>query len=67
MCQLTLRILDQLAERLKQAARESGSRVNSYATSLLAAGVEPEWRAMKLPAFASAWHGPASSRRQVIP
>ncbi|MBD0281764.1 MAG: Arc family DNA-binding protein [Thermoleophilaceae bacterium] len=42
MRQLTLRIPEQLAERLKQAARESGRSVNSYATAVLGAAVDPE-------------------------
>jgi hypothetical protein len=42
MRQLTLRVPDQLAERLKQAAQESGRSVNSYATAVLGAAVDPE-------------------------
>jgi hypothetical protein len=42
MHQLTLRIPDLLAERLKQAAFEQQRSVNSYATAVLEAAVDPE-------------------------
>jgi predicted transcriptional regulator len=42
MRQLTLRIPDRLAERLKQAALEQHRSVNSYATAVLEAAVDPE-------------------------
>jgi plasmid stability protein len=42
MRQLTLRVPDQLAERLKQAALEQHRSVNSYATAVLEAALDPE-------------------------
>jgi predicted transcriptional regulator len=42
MIQMTLRLPDDLAERLRQAAREQGSSFNSYAAAVLAAAVDPE-------------------------
>jgi hypothetical protein len=42
MRQLTLRISDRLAERLKQAALEQQRSVNSYANAVLEAAVDPE-------------------------
>lgn len=42
MHQLTLRISDDLADRLKHAAAGRGDSVNAYATSVLGAAVDPE-------------------------
>jgi plasmid stability protein len=42
MRQLTLRVPEQLAERLKQAAAEQERSVNSLATAVLTAAVDPE-------------------------
>jgi hypothetical protein len=42
MRQLTLRVSDDLAARLKRAAAERGSSVNGYATAVLGAAVDPE-------------------------
>jgi predicted transcriptional regulator len=42
MRQVTLRLPDDLAERLKQAARAQERSVNGYATAVLAAAVDPE-------------------------
>jgi len=42
MHQLTLRIPDRLAARLKQAALEQQRSVNSYANAVLEAAVDPE-------------------------
>jgi HicB family len=42
MRQLTLRIPDSLAERLKEAALEQQRSVNSYANAVLEAAVDPE-------------------------
>lgn len=41
MRQLTLRIDESLARRLKSAAASRGTSVNGYATSVLAAAVDP--------------------------
>jgi plasmid stability protein len=42
MAQLTLRIPDGLARRLKQAASTRGSSLNRYACEVLAAAVDPD-------------------------
>jgi plasmid stability protein len=42
MTQMTLRLPDALAARLKQAARAHGSSLNRYACAVLAAAVDPE-------------------------
>lgn len=42
MGQLTLRIDDALAQRLKEVAREQGRSVNAYAASVLSAAVDPD-------------------------
>ena len=42
MHQLTLRVSDDLAARLKQAAAERDRSVNSLATAVLAAAVDPD-------------------------
>jgi hypothetical protein len=42
MAQLTLRIPEGLARRLKQAAKARGSSVNRYAGEVLAAAVDPD-------------------------
>lgn len=42
MRQVTLRLPDELADRLKQAARAQERSVNGYATAVLAAAVERE-------------------------
>jgi len=42
MHQLTLRLPDEIAHRLKQAAGEAERSVNSYATAVLSAAVDPE-------------------------
>jgi predicted transcriptional regulator len=42
MRQVTLRLSDDLADRLKKAARAQGLSVNGYATAVLAAAVELE-------------------------
>jgi hypothetical protein len=42
MRQVTLRIPERLAERLKQAAAERELSVNGYANAVLAAAVDPE-------------------------
>jgi predicted transcriptional regulator len=42
MRQVTLRLPDELADRLKEAAREQGRSVNGYASAVLAAAVDPE-------------------------
>lgn len=42
MTQLTLRIDDALAQRLKAVAREQGRSVNAYAAAVLGAAVDPE-------------------------
>jgi plasmid stability protein len=42
MTQMTLRLPDGLAERLKQAARAHGSSLNRYACAVLAAAVDPD-------------------------
>ena len=41
MTQLTLRVPDELVDRLKIAARERGESVNRWATAVLAAAVDP--------------------------
>jgi predicted HicB family RNase H-like nuclease len=43
MTQVTLRIPDELLERLKQASREHGRSLNSWASAVLAAAVDPEY------------------------
>lgn len=40
--QVTLRLPDELVERLKEAARAQERSVNGYATAVLAAAVDPE-------------------------
>ena len=42
MRQVTLRLPDELADRLKEAARAQERSVNGYATAVLAAAVDPE-------------------------
>lgn len=42
MRQITLRVSEQLATRLKSAANAHGRSVNSYASAVLAAAVDPE-------------------------
>jgi plasmid stability protein len=42
MHQLTLRIPEELGERLKRAAASQGRSVNSFATAVLGAAVDPE-------------------------
>lgn len=42
MHQVTLRLPDELAARLRQTAAESGRSVNSFATAVLSAAVDPE-------------------------
>lgn len=42
MRQLTLRVPDELARRLKEAAAGGGRSVNSYATAVLSAAVDPD-------------------------
>ena len=42
MTQMTLRLPDELAARLKQAAQDNGSSLNRYACAVLAAAVDPE-------------------------
>ena len=42
MHQVTLRLPDELADRLKEAAQAQERSVNSYATAVLAAAVDPE-------------------------
>lgn len=42
MGQLTLRIDDELAQRLKAVAAESGRSVNAYAGAVLRAAVDPD-------------------------
>jgi predicted transcriptional regulator len=42
MRQVTLRLPDDLADRLKEAARAQERSVNGYATAVLAAAVDPE-------------------------
>lgn len=42
MAQLTLRIDDGLARRLKDVAAEHGRSVNAYASSVLSAAVDPD-------------------------
>ena len=42
MHQLTLRIPTELAHQLKQAATEQNRSVNSYASAILSAAVDPE-------------------------
>lgn len=42
MAQLTLRIDDELARRLKQVAAEQQRSVNAYAAAVLGAAVDPE-------------------------
>ncbi len=42
MRQITLRVSEQLAARLKNAANANGRSVNSYASAVLAAAVDPE-------------------------
>jgi hypothetical protein len=39
---VTLRLSEELARRLKQAAAEQGQSVNSYAARVLGAAVDPE-------------------------
>jgi hypothetical protein len=41
MTQLTLRVPDQLVDRVKVAARERGQSVNRWATAVLSAAVDP--------------------------
>jgi hypothetical protein len=42
MIQLTLRLPEELAERVKRAAQRRGSSVNRFACAVLAAAVDPE-------------------------
>jgi plasmid stability protein len=42
MIQMTLRLPDELAARLKQTAQAHGSSLNRYACAVLAAAVDPE-------------------------
>jgi hypothetical protein len=42
MRQLTLRVGDRLADRLKAVAAERGQSVNAYAEAVLSAAVDPE-------------------------
>ena len=42
MIQLTLRLPEELAARLKEAARAQGSSLNRYASAVLAAAVDPD-------------------------
>jgi hypothetical protein len=42
MVQMTLRLPDGLARRLKQAAKDRGSSLNHYACQVLAAAVDPD-------------------------
>jgi plasmid stability protein len=42
MRQVTLRLPDELAARLRETAAEGGRSVNSYATAVLSAAVDPE-------------------------
>ena len=42
MRQVTLRLPDELADRLKEAAQAKGCSVNGFATAVLAAAVDPE-------------------------
>jgi hypothetical protein len=42
MAQLTLRVEEALARRLKAVAGERGESVNAYASSVLAAAVDPD-------------------------
>jgi plasmid stability protein len=42
MRQLTLRVPEELADRLKEAAAQHERSVNAYATAVLAAAVDPE-------------------------
>jgi predicted transcriptional regulator len=42
MIQMTLRLPDALARRLKQAAKDRGSSLNHYACEVLAAAVDPD-------------------------
>lgn len=42
MHQLTLRVQDALAERLKLVAAQRGESVNAYATAVLSAAVDPD-------------------------
>jgi hypothetical protein len=42
MRQLTLRVPEQLAERLKEAARDHEESVNGYAVKVLSAAVDPD-------------------------
>ncbi|MBA3261364.1 MAG: toxin-antitoxin system HicB family antitoxin, partial [Thermoleophilaceae bacterium] len=42
MRQVTLRLPDELSDRLKQAAAERGDSVNAYASAVLSAAVDPE-------------------------
>lgn len=42
MRQLTLRLPDELAASLRQTAAQSGRSVNSFATAVLSAAVDPE-------------------------
>lgn len=43
MAQMTLRIPDELLDRLKQASGAQGRSLNSWASAVLAAAVDPEY------------------------
>ena len=43
MTQVTLRVPDELAQRLKKAAAEEGRSLNAWATGVLAAMVDPDF------------------------
>ena len=43
MAQVTLRVPDELARRLKEAAAADGRSLNAWATAVLAAMVDPEF------------------------
>ena len=62
MRQLTLRVADELAERLKDAASERRQSVNSFAQSVLSAAVDPQFAAARARACASGWRARAFSR-----